>query len=70
MPRERPTLPARWAFVVQLHTESRVARGHFTGRVEHLVSHQATHFASLEELLAFMVQMVTQPQNRQPDDPG
>jgi hypothetical protein len=41
--------------------ETRVEQGFFKGRVEHLVSHRATHFESLEELLAFIVQMMTQP---------
>jgi hypothetical protein len=46
---------------VQLHAEAQVEQGSFTGRVEHLVSHRAVRFASLEELLAFIVQTVTQP---------
>jgi len=32
-----------------------VAQGRLAGRVEHVVSGQATHFASPEELLAFEV---------------
>jgi hypothetical protein len=32
------------------------------GRVEHVVSGQATHFASLEELLAFIVRVLAQGQ--------
>jgi hypothetical protein len=60
MANQRPSLPARWAFVVQLHAETQVEQGFFKGRVEHLVSHRAAHFESLEELLAFIVQMVTQ----------
>ena len=63
MATERPSLPARRAFVVHLHAEAQVEHGHFTGRVEHLVSHQAAHFASLTELLAFVVRLVAeQPQ--------
>jgi hypothetical protein len=61
---ERPSLPARRAFVVQLYAEAQVEQGHFRGRVEHLVSHQAAHFESLEDLLAFIVGMVTKPQQR------
>jgi hypothetical protein len=45
--------------VVQFHVEARVEQGYFKGRVEHLVSHQAARFESLEELLAFIVQTVT-----------
>ena len=47
------------AFVVQLHADAQVEQGEFRGRVEHVVSMRATHFHSLEELTAFMVQMVT-----------
>lgn len=42
------------AFVVQFRAETNVARGRYAGRVEHVVSGQAIHFASLEELLAFI----------------
>jgi hypothetical protein len=49
---ESPLSPYR-AFVVQFRTETDVARGHIIGRVEHVVSGQATRFASLVELLAF-----------------
>ena len=47
------------AFVVQFQAESEVGQGCCTGRVEHVVSGQATRFASLEELLAFMAQVLT-----------
>jgi len=62
MDKTQPSLPAQRAFVVQLHAEARLEQGHFKGRVEHLVSHQATHFESLEELVAFIVQVVTEQQ--------
>jgi hypothetical protein len=52
-------LPANRAFVVQLHVEAKVEQGEFRGRVEHIVSMRATHFHSLEELVAFIVQTVT-----------
>ena len=55
----QPSLPANRAFVVQLHAEARVEQGEFKGRVEHIVSMRATHFHSLEELVAFIVQKVT-----------
>jgi hypothetical protein len=38
---------------------SDVAQGRVAGRVEHVVSGQATRFTSLEELLAFMAQVLT-----------
>ena len=55
----KPSLPANRAFVVQLHADAQVERGEFRGRVEHIVSMRATHFHSLEELAAFIVQVVT-----------
>ena len=50
---ESPLSPSR-AFVVQFRAETKVARGYYAGRVGDMVSGQATHFASLEELLAFI----------------
>jgi len=61
MAKNQPALPARRAFVVQLHAEARVERSHFKGRVEHIVSHQAAHFESLEELLTFITRVITEP---------
>jgi hypothetical protein len=57
--RNRPSLPTNHAFVVQLHAEAHVEHGEFRGRVEHVVSYRATRFHSLEELAAFMMQVVT-----------
>jgi hypothetical protein len=63
----QPSLPANRAFVVQLHAEAQVEQGEFRGRVEHIVSMRATHFHSLEELVTFMVQMVTTPPEDEPE---
>lgn len=52
------------AFVVHFRVSSEVARGQVTGRVEHVVSGQSTHFDSLEELLAFMGRVLTQQEER------
>ncbi len=60
MPRNQPSLPTKRAFVVQLHAEAQIEQGQFKGRVEHLVSGQAAHFESLEELVAFIVRVVTE----------
>jgi hypothetical protein len=51
-------LPVQRAFVVQLHATAMVAPGQLTGRVEHVLSGQATHFQSLDELLAFMARVL------------
>jgi hypothetical protein len=63
MDRSKPALPADRAFVVQLHADARVEDGHFKGRAEHIVSMEATHFASLEELTAFIVQILTKQES-------
>ena len=52
-------LPAQRAFLVQVHAEADVAQTRLAGRVEHVVSGQATRFASPEELLAFMARVLT-----------
>jgi hypothetical protein len=56
-PNESPLSPRR-AFVVQFRAETAMEQWRFVGRVEHVVSGQATHFHSLEELLAFMAHIL------------
>jgi hypothetical protein len=51
--------PTQRAFVVQIHTAAEVAQGQIWGRVEHIVSGQATHFQSLEELVRFIGQVLS-----------
>ena len=60
-PKQQPSLPAKRAFVVQIHADAKVEQGQWQGRVEHLVSFQATHFQSIEELLAFIVKVLSEP---------
>ena len=55
------SLSPHWAFVVQLREGTALTAETLHGRVEHIVSGQATLFMSLEELLAFMAQVLTQP---------
>lgn len=55
---EQP-FPAQRAFVVQVHAAAAVAQGRLAGRVEHVVSGQAVHFHTLDELLAFMARVLT-----------
>ena len=59
MSKTQPSLPANRAFVVQLHADAQVEHGNFKGRVEHIVSYQAAHFESLEELVAFMARILS-----------
>ncbi|MBI3799185.1 MAG: hypothetical protein HY268_19760 [Deltaproteobacteria bacterium] len=65
---EKLPLPVRRAFVVQLSADIEVDRGHWAGRVEHIVSGQAAHLHSLEELLAFMTQMLRTVHVQSPAD--
>ena len=56
-----------WAFVVQFQSDTAVEQGRLAGRVEHVVSGQATDFQSLETLLAFMAQVLrAERERRQP----
>ena len=58
-PPDAPLLP-HWAFVVQLREGTALTPEALHGRIEHIVSGQATHFSSLEDLLAFMVRVLRQ----------
>jgi hypothetical protein len=51
-------LPVQSAFVVQLHATAEVAQGQLTRRVEHVLSGQAAHFQTLDELLVFMARVL------------
>ena len=64
MASSQPALPANRAFVVQFRTPPPAGPPGYDGRVEHLVSGRAARFHSLEELLGFMVHVLT---DLQPD---
>jgi hypothetical protein len=55
----QPTLPSNRAFVVQFRAQPSAVLPSWAGRVEHLVSHQVARFQSLDELLAFMIRVLT-----------
>lgn len=55
---QHATLSPHYAFVVQLAADTQVETGQIYGRVEHVVSRHATHFDSLETLLAFMARIL------------
>ena len=59
----QPSLPANRAFVLQLYVDADVEQGEWKGRIEHLKSYDAEHFASLEELTAFVVRVLTQQES-------
>jgi hypothetical protein len=57
LPLDAPLLP-HWAFVVQLREGTALTPEALHGRVEHIVSGQATHFSSVEDLLTFIVRVL------------
>jgi hypothetical protein len=69
---DRP-LPAGRAFVVQFHVETDLAQGRIMGRAEHVVSGQAAHFDTLEDLLWFIERVLTtrraEPADEVPEEP-
>jgi hypothetical protein len=68
MRKNQPSLPAARGFVVQIHADAQLEQGDFKGRVEHLVSMEAEHFASAAELLAFMTRILTAPPRAEDED--
>lgn len=62
-------LPASRAFVLQLHADIRVEDGHLAGRIEHVMSGQATHFQSLTDLLTFITDALRESDTAEPDAP-
>ncbi|MGH8069342.1 MAG: hypothetical protein ACRERE_29725 [Candidatus Entotheonellia bacterium] len=59
MPQSQPSLPTNRAFVVQFRAQPAGGSSSYEGRVEHLVSGQVARFHSLEELLTFMICVLT-----------
>ena len=62
MPQSQPSLPTNRAFLVQFRTQLTGASSSYEGRVEHVVSGQVARFHSLEELLTFMIRVLTDVQ--------
>jgi hypothetical protein len=60
MYQSQPSLPTNRAFVVQFRAHTTATSPSYEGRVEHLESGQVARFHSLEELLAFMIRMLTE----------
>ncbi len=73
-PQSQPTAPAQflaplsphWAFVVQLRHGTPLKPDQMQGRIEHIVSGQATTFSSLDEARAFMEQVLTELREKPP----
>lgn len=62
----KPPLSPHWAFVVQFRVGTELESGRIWGKVEHVVSGQATHFESLDELMTFMTQVLSEMRVRGP----
>lgn len=61
-----PTLPSNRAFVVQFRTATDSAPEQYAGRVEHLVSGQATRFESWEHLQRFIEEVLARVREKPP----
>lgn len=68
LPSPAPQAPVSpyWAFVVQLRTGTSLNAEEMQGRIEHLVSGQATTFSSLEEVRLFMERVLTLMEEKPP----
>jgi hypothetical protein len=64
MPLSQPALPTNRAFVVQFRAPLPEGSPTYDGRVEHLVSGPEARFHSLEELLVFMIRVLTDVQKQ------
>ena len=70
LPRTTATgpFPIQHAFVVQFAAETRLDARGITGRVEHLVSGQATTFESVQALFTFMAARLREVQQTSPEE--
>ena len=62
------TLPPSHAFVVQFRAETAIEHGHYAGRVEHVLSGQATPFHTLKELLEFLARVLANMRTHTSDE--
>ncbi len=69
MTRADSLLLPEWAFVVQFRVETELAQGRCVGRVEHVVSGQATRFDTLDELLAFLARVLATVRAQSSEEP-
>jgi hypothetical protein len=65
-PRHQSPRRPEHAFVIQFSPTTQVGVGPVEGRVEHLVSRQATRFQSLEALLAFISRVLREVRDAHP----
>lgn len=65
---QQASLPTDRAFVVQFTTTTDMHQRRVAGRVEHVASGHSSHFRSLQELWAFIAQMLGEKQGK--EDPS
>jgi len=53
-------LPPERAFVVQFYADTGLDTRHMTGRIEHVISGQVSHFHSLATLLSFITRILAE----------
>lgn len=68
--RQQPSLPVQRAFMVQFRPAAAVEQERWHGRVEHVVSGQASQFHSLEEMLTFFAQVLASVSAQSGKNPG
>lgn len=61
--------PIQHAFVVQFEAKTGLDAGSISGRIEHIVSGQATQFQSLVILVEFVTQVLREIQESDHDSP-
>jgi hypothetical protein len=66
MTNTEPSLPSNRAFVVQFRSQTETASKECAGRIEHLVSGQATRFDSWERLQQFIQETLTKVSEKPP----
>jgi len=64
---ESPSLPASRSFVLQFTADTAPASRRFRGRIEHIESARSRRFASLEDLAAFVADVLALETAGEPD---
>ena len=59
MEKSLPLLPAEYAFVIQFGRDTDLCEGRLVGQVEHLASARQGRFASRDELVALLIEMLS-----------
>ena len=64
---ESPSLPASRSFVIQFTADTAPASRRFRGRIEHIESARSRRFTSLEDLAAFVTDVLALETASEPD---